>query len=504
MTRFLIRISPVILTALLLSSGPSHAFDRLSPEANSRIKRLLEQPDRPTVTEFMHAVGELPSSNPFRFSAFREAGNVQSGAQWRQSFLAEAPAWIARLEKAFPGATWAPLGRDAVALGDMLDAFFISIGQPNRVSRLKASSGSFSGGDHDLLVKFLESAGLDLDHPERKPPFVVIDNTSYSGSSQSTRVMRAGYDEYTRRGGDPADLVQFFNLVSTAGANYGHKAVNAYLEMESFLKNAAHGISPQDRRPKPILSINPGGSSTAWGVLMYGVQWHDSFGRFAADSRGRVAGTPGALSARGERVGVLWEMYEFVKAVSDPAFRQQVAVEARNLDYTFEFQHDRYPGREAMPAPKPRKPTSLLRREWEEFYGRLPQKGDGQEEFLSKNAQSVANFLSGTQTPGTRAESSLLFFQFISRAHREGKIGDRDLRRLVGMGLAKGDPHSEYWIRGMRRILGGDGLLRGVLTEKKDSVLKAKDHYGDAVVNHYEVIEQRVLRVMRCDERLAG
>src|SRR5437868_13584690 len=51
-------------------------------------------------------------------------------------FSEEIPTLIVSLEKAFPGAKYAFLGRDMDLVADAVEAFYLSIGQTDRVARI--------------------------------------------------------------------------------------------------------------------------------------------------------------------------------------------------------------------------------------------------------------------------------------------------------------------------------------------------------------------------------
>ena len=233
-----------------------------------------------------------------------------------------APEAIASMEKVFPGATWAPLGRDAVLLGDILDAFYQSIGQQGRVSRLNASGNSIRGANAPTLVQFMESAGLDFNNIKDKPPFIIFDNTGYGPSSQSTTLITAGYNAYKAQHGDPSVLVTKFNVMNLVNN------VTAQTDVNAFHQQQAQSVA-QIGRPGAILGITNGAQ------FGYSTEWHNTFGNIQLQPNGKMEGAIGAQNPVQTREQVLWELYEAIRDVSKPSFLAAVQAAAHGLGFEF-------------------------------------------------------------------------------------------------------------------------------------------------------------------------
>ena len=118
----------------------------LSPEILAgTISKLINSPTRPTIREIKEVLDPWPLENPF--------GGVHDDLT--ETLSKTVPRLIVRMEKAYPGAIWAPLGRDAVFFGDVLDAFYEAVGERGRVRRLNLSGESFTNAGPVLLYDFL-------------------------------------------------------------------------------------------------------------------------------------------------------------------------------------------------------------------------------------------------------------------------------------------------------------------------------------------------------------
>lgn len=234
------------------------------------------------------------------------------------------PNFIASVEKAFPGAIYMPLGRDSAMLGDVVDAFYQSIGQQGRVRRLNASGTSFQGADESTVLGFLQSNGFDSEKVLEGPPLIIFDYTSYGENSQSRQLIRAGYMDFMRKHGNVKRLVYKFNLVSTQGGT--PIEIDAELNAERFLNQENKVVN--ENGPKNILSAGGRG-------LHYTLEWHDTFHGFERRKNGMVIARPGAQSDQDKRQWILASLYEIVNFASAPSFLRAVRAEARALGYKF-------------------------------------------------------------------------------------------------------------------------------------------------------------------------
>lgn len=304
---------------------------------------LLNRQTRPTVQEFLDAFeGQLPESNPFVFDAtlrWRNPGRTfqPNEDQFRQLVFEQGARTIARMEKAFSDARWAGVGRDVATLGDLLDAFYSSKGQTDRVARLDVSTGSFTVDD--ILIDYLKQKGAPLETGKisESRPFVAFDRTSFGSwrTSQSQLILQAGYQYFQNHGGNLKDLVRKFNFITTepvsiGGSSASNRGINAEVigadNVEPFLQGQENDINHKGS-PSRLLAIGSDLSDLA--------EWHESFGTIYRDNDGIIQPQPGAVASAELRNRVLWEMYEVIKISSGDDFYRKVQDAARLLNFNF-------------------------------------------------------------------------------------------------------------------------------------------------------------------------
>lgn len=311
---------------VLLLPVLAHADLSLS---DPKVKELLRQKFRPTYTEVLEAFdGKLPSLSELQ-ALLSAAQTTSNGTvvhqQGNQPFDAQALAkTIARLELVFPGGVWAPLGRDAVWIGDMLDIFYTNLGQEDRVSRLHASTSSF--GARKYSVKdFVRSAGLRIEDFPHMRPFVLMDNTSFSPHSQSTKVIAAAYEMYKEKF-KTQDIRPLLRYVGVASSAYGDRVTSAESAERFFADleaNSSEGL------PSAVMQIQP------MRKFMYSVAWHNTFGPFIKDSDGRIVGNPGS-QFRNYHLSIVMSFVEAAETICTKQFLNMVRAEAKALGYNFD------------------------------------------------------------------------------------------------------------------------------------------------------------------------
>lgn len=273
---------------------------------------LLHEVFRPTMTEVSRLLKEGKTTESFPGDSELDDEIIRE----------EIPRGIATLEYFFPGATFAALGRDAFLLGDVLDAFYLSIGQQGRVVRLNCSAGTFRNQRiSQILPEFLRQAGAHFRGLRRAQPFVIFDSTDMGDNSQSTKLIKTAFDHFGENIG-PREIVHKFHLVST---RHGKKASET--NPAAYFKESASDVHwfQRLRRPLQIEFLHP---------FMYPTTWHGKFGEFT-EVDGRWTGTPGPRSALGKRYRILKTQELIWKTVSDPGFYRLVEREAHRLRYQF-------------------------------------------------------------------------------------------------------------------------------------------------------------------------
>ena len=299
---------------------PKAAYEQLPAHQRVHFETLLKQVDRPTLAQMKKAMraaygNKMPTENPFG-----EASYVKG----ESTLIAD---MVAQLEHAFPGGQWLPLGRDAVLIADALDGFYTSIGQTGRVRRLDMSGNSLPHyrdanprtheEDRPMIYGFLKSNGLDLEHLEGKPPYVMIDVTSYRSDSQSTQLMRSVYRTWTKDlGRDPKALYDRVNFIGTpmGGPTTNISDARDIAATKSRLRDGTGTDGP-----KELLYL--GG---AMSQLTYKAFWHDDFLKMYKRPDGTITADAGRAYDTEDKNKVLAELYEVDQITSSPTFLAQV------------------------------------------------------------------------------------------------------------------------------------------------------------------------------------
>lgn len=317
----LLGFSFIIFIGLLMVS----MFVEAKPKS---LDDLLDQHARPTI-EQINSVEPLPAD-----------GDAIINSQ----IMKDMPKIIAAFEKAFPGATFYELGRDAVYMGDILDAFYTSIGQPGRIKRLDASNTSFSPDD-EITYQFLKSSGIDVSKIHEGYPIVVFDTTSFShrggigssGASQSVLVIRSAYRAYVEAGGKASDLVPQLNFISVGGMYSGRSDIIDFasprFDLDKFIDFQKSTASEEGFALPLFIDASMFAYSHA--------DWHPMFGPFYKNEKGLTVARlpePGSKSTKSTKSKILAAMVEARDTANHSLFLKMVQLEAAKLGYKFPLQ----------------------------------------------------------------------------------------------------------------------------------------------------------------------
>ncbi len=291
-------------------------FPVFAASIEEAVQELVMMVPRPTVTDMKRLLTPWPKKNPFA-----------SNPSQRVEKLPLAAESIASMERVFPGATWAAIGRDAVMLGDILDAFYQSLGQKNRVVRLNGSGDTIRRATKEDLLLMLESAGLNLKDITGGAPFIVFDDTGYLEqpfrTSQARLLVKAAYQGYQKMGGDPTALagkVGAMNCAETVTANFNPEKFHA-MQLEGIRRI---GI------PDSVMGIKQAKS------FIRTEEWHGPFGPLMQQKNNKFEGAPGMPAAtRLVRQYILGELYEIINAMRGPKALKLVRAAAKELNYEF-------------------------------------------------------------------------------------------------------------------------------------------------------------------------
>ena len=266
---------------------------------------------------------------------------------WLEQILKEAPHMIASFEQAFPGATWAFIGRDTALIADVFEMFYSSIGQIDRVVRLQVSKATFQNASDKELVEYLTQKGaLVTQHP-----FILVDVISTGGGQQARSLLSAWYRSRNKEGVPLYQLVRSFNIIGlttrttpespllkslsdaqltleTEESTYSHSAPERGLEN---IQTQRILMYKDQRTEQSHLGINESGYEQSTGA------WHDTYGKFQRshwDPRWIVT-KEGSEAPLKIREGILAMQSQLQLAIDSNNFLHKVQLEAREKDYEF-------------------------------------------------------------------------------------------------------------------------------------------------------------------------
>lgn len=325
------------LTSSLSTPFVSHAQENESPQ--DPLELLLEKADRPTIKETKEVLHLLKDENgvPQRLGTH----GAPAPEQILDLLLDHAPQMVAAMEYSFPGATWAFLGRDVLLWADVLDAFYQSIGQDDRVVRIASSTESFSSINHNpwALVEYLQRQGLALGNIRERHPFILVDTVSAGDGRQGRAFLASVYHYYADRGGEPVDLLDRVNMFGLAISSFRGK-LNSYEETARILEKQA-----ETYREEPYVDYftehriihlpNTQNNANEAGYVEKSGSWTGKFSPFTRDGDGNIVSLPSKIESISMRKTVLWYQARIIEAVSKPKFLEQVRKRAHRLGYRF-------------------------------------------------------------------------------------------------------------------------------------------------------------------------
>lgn len=284
---------------------------------------LLALDHRPTFAEFEAAFdGNWPDENPF--------GTPSEGLQTK--ILKSLPTVIVQFEKAFPGATYAALGRDTAFLGDLMAAFYESLGQKNRVVRMDLSRNSLT--NQQDLVAYLRTQGVTAKNLKNSTGLVVFDQTKFQEESQVRQILLAAYGDLKSQGIESGNLPKIFNAINTGASKkmYPVNIMSPWTDVAGVLRDQGRRLF-YTNDPEEILSVKVDSS------LTYTKAYHDVFLPFQRTSSDLVQTKPGPLASEEVRLQILADLFESVKTVSSPLFLERV----RNASSVYHFGYLGFP-----------------------------------------------------------------------------------------------------------------------------------------------------------------
>lgn len=466
----------VALVALAAWLSPLGGF---AQELDPRIERLLAMPSRPTVEEVLEIYGEV-GKNPMTAEAY---GYVTDNPNYppAEAFIrAEVPKFIAAFELVYPGAVYAGLGRDSARMVDLLNAFYLRLGQPGRAIRLNASGNSLRRSNKEGYVRFLMSNGVSLDPKQTSfAPVVIFDATNFKsgGRSQSTMLLQAAVEEWARNGGTGAGFVQRINVIATQ--MYDGNPIRAGINVSAVLERQVEQLEASQLMSHQSETF----SYAAAAQVNYGnFFWHDTFTHLDLNPvngvyEGVLPSDTSAVDWRSSRIQVLGHIFDAIVMTRSEEFLQDVRQAAADLGFRFSEKRStrlpnvRRPSAEELAARGEAAFKRYVRNALRNLKALEPADKDG---YLGNVATAYAGLITqSVNVPyyaggpdSARRRTALETFARLEGEWRSKRIGNRDLRRLGAIAMTYIGELDETSAAAVQRILSNSPELRKALQER--------------------------------------
>ena len=317
-------------------------------------RNLINQATRPTVEQVEKMIAqngpiiEIPDGRQLPKTANKPQLELQNDyASWFKVIQARAPHMITSFEKNIPGATLVFIGRDMSIVADLVEAFYRSIGQKDRVLRVGMSSGTVDsltvGSAPENTYQFLKSNGLDL-KKKSDHPYILVDAVSRGAGRQVRFLLKNIYHYLASQGTPLTESVTKYNAVGLSvfttpdgfpeldsAISYFENTADATTKAgaNKILEAEQNFMIYRDFRPeKSFLGFNEVGYTHWTGA------WHESYGPIIKKD-GKSIATPGVLAGENVRQALLQFSGLVISYVESEPFKAHIQQEAKNLGYQF-------------------------------------------------------------------------------------------------------------------------------------------------------------------------
>ncbi len=327
----------LIILFLLVSGVLSHGTD---------VTDLVDKPTRPTIGEIKEVADQLPRNIPYPHFLVERHSHTVDFEKWLAIMKQEAPEFIATLEKSFPGATWAFIGRDMQAIADLVESFYESIGQHGRVVRLDCSSPTFIRASPNDIVDYVTEHGFSLKTFKTDHPFILVDAVSGGYGSQGRQIIDAVYSKYRSQGGKPAELLRKFNFLGLIVSTFNNakNKPNPVKQFDERIRDLEYYYLTHSKKFVKfgekfwIWTYEAKNDFNESGYYHFVGGWHGQFGSFQRDKEGKVFTEPLNNSpdyTKELRFSVMRFQRDLIEMSSALEFLERVKGAAKEMGYEF-------------------------------------------------------------------------------------------------------------------------------------------------------------------------
>lgn len=312
-------------------------FFSLSAQAEYKnINEILASPHRPSMIEVLPFLNEIEEGKNIPVRAEHVANYFDKRidiTKWLRILLETSPRMIATAEQLYPGAKWIFLGRDAMAISDVFEAYYHSIGEKNRVIRLGVSKASFHHlSEKDLRNQFgayFKQHGFTWEKAHKLPPYILIDAISGGYGRQGRAILAAMYSQGQAEKKSPLFMADRLNMIGLRVSTYSHPLLydttqaDYYVKREKWLWVAGKILNyAQFFNLKALLTYQAESDHThnEAGYTHYIGAWHESYGGFSTLGAAAV----GASYPIEMKQSILWTQKKIWEAVKSNVFIEEV------------------------------------------------------------------------------------------------------------------------------------------------------------------------------------
>lgn len=285
-----------ILTVRVLALSALAFASSIALGQDALVKSLLARDQRPKVAEVETLLGrgylpefiakaDLPTDSN-RPSADTLQNNYPL---WFRHLQENAADFIFEIERAYPGAKIAFIGRDMEAIADLTEAFYRNIGQNDRVVRIAMSRGTLENLDGNTAVQYMAQYQIQFipGQPLRKVLFV--DTISGGGGRQGRFLINALSQHYVGAGGSSLDLVRTLGFLGLLGAtasireNPIQNSAQHFQQLEKLYASYGGNVSFSFGEHFPVMTFQDNRKNKYQGFNESGYEhwvgaWHGSYG----------------------------------------------------------------------------------------------------------------------------------------------------------------------------------------------------------------------------------
>ncbi|EQC49351.1 hypothetical protein M899_1769 [Bacteriovorax sp. BSW11_IV] len=306
--------------------GPLHHIDSGRKIASVEQVKIANSEKRPTIKKILQSLDGIEEI---------EDESIRNSIELKVK--EKIPKMIALIDKHYPGATLAFVGRDIAYEADIFEAILDKWGNSDRVVRIDASTATFNHASGSQLVEFQKAFGISTDFLSMKRPVVFIDVvSSIHGGNQPRMLMSALWNDYYKKNGDAKIFSEKIGFIGFANGGSDGANLDKIEEVKDKVARALMNVD-DSAGPEvftglfPMAAIEDIGSAISYNLP----EWHGSFSGLTHRENGSLlsnSGPQSSLETKKKVLSIMKTIYEFTEEFD---VKKTVIEEANNLGYDY-------------------------------------------------------------------------------------------------------------------------------------------------------------------------